>query len=368
VAGLRGRLQARLAAEAAVAWVVAGLVGLLAFLLLGWGLVAGLVWLVRDGGSLTPVDVLLPGLVGLLLVAGLIAGLLQRFLIARQQRQTTRAAYSALAAQLLVRMPLLLDLQPDERARLLTHAAFERVRAGSLVVRQGARADRFYLTLEGSADVRQRQPAASEQLVARLGLGDYFGELALLHGGRRAASVAAREALVLLSVDQAVFNTIVAPRFQARAAADRAVRGRAVLTQSALFQQLTPAEVDWLLTRLQTVSVHLSETIIRQGDPGDRFYLVVSGAVQVHSAQPGGSVVVARLGPGDHFGELALFFDTPRTATVVAEAETELLVLSREDFRQLFSSDIHQTQPLSAAGQACYRLATERLGQLAGLR
>jgi CRP-like cAMP-binding protein len=188
----------------------------------------------------------------------------------------------------------------------------------------------------------------------------------LLHRGRRTASVAARDTLVLLSIRRGAFDTIVAPRFEGRAAAERVVRGRAVLAQSVLFQQLTPAEVDWLLTRLQAVSVGVGvgETIVRQGEPGDRFYLVASGSLQVRSEQPGGSVVLANLGPGDHFGEIALFFDTPRTATVVTECETEFLALSREEFQQLFRAQTNATQPLSPASQACYRLATERLSRL----
>ncbi len=69
--------------------------------------------------------------------------------------------------------------------------------------------------------------------------------------------------------------------------------------------------------------------VIREGDPGDRFYILESGAVRVTR----GGVAVRRLdAPGDAFGEIALLRDVPRTATVGADEPTVLLVLGRDAF------------------------------------
>jgi MFS family permease len=68
--------------------------------------------------------------------------------------------------------------------------------------------------------------------------------------------------------------------------------------------------------------------VVRQGGRGDRFYVVVSGSLDVLVA----AAEVGRLGPGDSFGEIALLRDVPRTATVKARTDAVLLTLGREDF------------------------------------
>jgi tRNA threonylcarbamoyladenosine dehydratase len=76
--------------------------------------------------------------------------------------------------------------------------------------------------------------------------------------------------------------------------------------------------------------------IVRQGDPGDSFFVVVEGEVQVErEATPGATPdVVARLGPGDYFGELALITGEPRNATVVAASACRTLELGSSSFEQ----------------------------------
>jgi predicted MFS family arabinose efflux permease len=83
-----------------------------------------------------------------------------------------------------------------------------------------------------------------------------------------------------------------------------------------------------LALRLVPLELGAGVAVVRQGEPGDRFYVVDRGAlvVQAHGRE------IARLGPGDCFGEIALLHGTPRMATVTALEPVRLLCLGRDDF------------------------------------
>jgi CRP-like cAMP-binding protein len=84
-----------------------------------------------------------------------------------------------------------------------------------------------------------------------------------------------------------------------------------------------------------------AETIFHQGDPGDSLYIIEMGAVKIVLPSPEGeeAAIIATLGPGDFFGELALLDGAPHSATVVAIEPTEVLVLRRDVFEQLIDTD-----------------------------
>ncbi|HKO74773.1 MAG TPA: MFS transporter [Gaiellaceae bacterium] len=95
-----------------------------------------------------------------------------------------------------------------------------------------------------------------------------------------------------------------------------------------LFAPLPPATLEHLATNLVRVPAAAGSEITRQGDVGDRFYLVDGGELEVSSD----GQVVSALGPGDYFGEIALLRDVPRTATVTAKTDAALLALERDEF------------------------------------
>jgi MFS family permease len=104
--------------------------------------------------------------------------------------------------------------------------------------------------------------------------------------------------------------------------------GLLLLRQIPLFAPLEPKSLERVAQQLVRLDVPAGETVIREGDEGDRFYLVESGRVTAsHRGQ-----VLSTAGPGDPFGEIALLRDVPRTATVVADEPSVLLALERDDF------------------------------------
>lgn len=107
---------------------------------------------------------------------------------------------------------------------------------------------------------------------------------------------------------------------------------RRVLQQAYFLQSMTVRELDKFMSALRAIRVFKGYEIIRQGDPGDAFYLIATGVVSVWVDKKGKRVKVAELGPDKYFGEMALITNEPRTATVVAERLTELFVLEKSNF------------------------------------
>jgi MFS family permease len=102
----------------------------------------------------------------------------------------------------------------------------------------------------------------------------------------------------------------------------------AILDEVPMFAPLPVVAKEQLAQNLMAMEVHAGEAIIREGDMGDRFYVLARGHVAVSS----GGRRLGELGPGDSFGEIALLRDVPRTATVTAVDEVGLYSLDRAHF------------------------------------
>jgi len=101
-----------------------------------------------------------------------------------------------------------------------------------------------------------------------------------------------------------------------------------LLRLNPIFAALPPPTIEHLTAKLIPTAIEAGETVFRQGDPGDRYYIVQSGRCEIWIADE----KVAEVGPGEGFGEIALLRDVPRTATVKAVEATRLLALDRDDF------------------------------------
>jgi ATP-binding cassette subfamily B protein len=100
-------------------------------------------------------------------------------------------------------------------------------------------------------------------------------------------------------------------------------------------------------SRFVTEGVVEGRTVIHEGDPGDRFYIIVRGTAEVvKTAADGGEQRLAILQDGDHFGEIALLKNVPRTATVRTLAPTVFLTLQRGQFLELVEKAPHLRQAL----------------------
>jgi MFS family permease len=104
--------------------------------------------------------------------------------------------------------------------------------------------------------------------------------------------------------------------------------GLELLRAIPMFSPLGPAKLESLARELQRVTLPANDSVLREGEDSEHFFVIESGGVVV--TQDG--AVIREEGPGDYFGEIALLRDVPRTATVTTTGETVLLALSRAAF------------------------------------
>lgn len=124
---------------------------------------------------------------------------------------------------------------------------------------------------------------------------------------------------------------------------------RRVLAYSTLFRSLNQRELRRVLEVTELVTFSEGQVIVAEGDRGEQLYIVLSGNVEVERA----GAPVARLSPGEHFGEMALIREQPRSATARSLGDSELLVVHRKDFFQVLRSE--------------HRLAVKVLWQFTGV-
>lgn len=187
-------------------------------------------------------------------------------------------------------------------------------------------------------------------LLASIGIGSVLAPLAIHVLGVRPALVATGLVLPIVVV---VFSRALVSLDRPDPAIARRV---AVLRAHPIFQPLAEGTLEQLGRAVEPVEAVAGGELIRQGDQGDRIYVVVSGELAVEvDGQAGG-----RLGPGDVFGEIALLRDVPRTATVRAETAGELLTLGRDEFLSAVTG--HPTSAAEADIVVATRLAALRPG------
>jgi CRP-like cAMP-binding protein len=142
------------------------------------------------------------------------------------------------------------------------------------------------------------------------------------------AALDVRGALIVTGALLPILATLARRRLSALDAVPVPERELELLRGIDIFKPLPPPVLESLAHHLVPVRLEPGREVFRQGELGDRFYIVADGEVEIVTD----GRVVAATGPGDYFGEIALLRDVPRTATVRAKTDVELRALERDEF------------------------------------
>jgi cAMP-dependent protein kinase regulator len=212
----------------------------------------------------------------------------------------------------------------SEQVALVFAGMTERVvQAGEIIIKQGEEGDNFYIVEEGKylVDVDGKE-------VVQIGPGGSFGELALMYNAPRAATVKSLESGKLYAVDRLTFRRVIIDL-----AHEKRCKYMDFLKSLPLLACLSELEIGKIADALEEVEyTERDMTVIKQGDPGDSFYIILSGSAKVERD----GINVGTLNPGDYFGELALLKRQSRAASIIVKDEPlKCLRLGEVDFVRL---------------------------------
>lgn len=239
------------------------------------------------------------------------------------------------------RTPLLADLTGDELESFIDSLSLKTFAAGEHIYEYGVESDYLYMIGMGSVRLNIQLSSGGNRVFSRLSEGDFFGEHAFMsHTAHTDVAIAETE-VSLLMIDRGTFDTWVKKYARIKETVETFYRQRVldrVLAMTPIFENVPEDARMALAGKFNVRSFVAGDVVVQEGAPGDSFFLIRSGHVEVSTGDirnGGQQVALSVMGEGAFFGEVALLTDKPRTATVVAKGGLELMELTREDFNAI---------------------------------
>jgi CRP-like cAMP-binding protein len=237
----------------------------------------------------------------------------------------------------LPKIPLFSDLPSDAFIELFEQCPLLRFAQGQLVFEQGDEADALYVICGGRARVFHLDEGRRTDL-AVIEEGSFFGEMALLSEAPRSASVeAAVEDTQVLAIAGETLAQLSSKYPSVSSALKKFCRQRMlsnVMNTARLFAPFNRSDRRELVQQFRSREVQKGEVLIKQGQPSDGLYVVLSGELEVDAS----GTIIASLRVGQVFGEMSLLTRSPATATVRASRQTSVLRLPKPEFDRLILS------------------------------
>lgn len=247
-----------------------------------------------------------------------------------------------LAEYRLKSLPFLSNLGQEALMSITRRLALVEKHKGEFIVEEGQIPEALFIIESGQVHLHSSEEGGD---FSELGAGETFGELAVLTGKSHARSAQAATDAFLWALPLDQFEAMAEEHPDVRLTLSKIIRepllpqdqkrARDRLASMSLFAGLSE-DVLWAVAeRLLLRHVPLGELVFAEGAPGDAFYMIDSGQVEIVSEGHAERTVLARLGPDEFFGEMALLTGRPRSTTARTATHCNLWVLYRSDFDDL---------------------------------
>jgi CRP-like cAMP-binding protein len=237
-------------------------------------------------------------------------------------------------------VPLFSELPHEAFVELLERLKLRRVEAGEVILKEGDEGKSIYILATGVAQVVKAAASGPAIELAVLQDGAFFGEMALLNGSPRVASVIAMDDCDVLEITEEILRELTAKHPSVGQSLKKFYRQRLlqnVMAISPLFRAFDKPDRRSLVELFRVREAKKNEAILSEGQPADGLYVVMHGAALVQKKDPktGRAVPLAALKEGDVFGEMSLLTKKPVSASVIAKRNTLVLRLPKPVFDEL---------------------------------
>ena len=225
--------------------------------------------------------------------------------------------------------PLFRDTDEGILVSLIENMMYYILKPNETVFHQGEPGYNFFLIASGSVEV-----VSNHKRVAVLDRGRSFGELALLHGCGRNATVTTLTNVRLWGLGREIFQELIRKDNQ-----QQYFDNKEFLTNAPRLKALSPGQIEALLSSLVVQIFETNEKILSLGENSAEFYIIKSGAVNLfrHNKK------VITLGKGEYFGEQSIIRNKSRLASVIAKSKTALLCFTKDTLLKVFGQSLEMT-------------------------
>lgn len=234
--------------------------------------------------------------------------------------------------------------------KVLAHSELIRCRVGSRLITQGEMGRHLFVLLDGGLAVERSSFTDGRRPLTALRPVSIFGEMAIVEESERTADVIARENSTVLKIPATILRAAAGEsQFVGEIEAFcNAIIVNQFFTSAPMFRDLPEEAVHDISMRSSLRKLTTGEILIRQGEPGRSFFMILRGSVEV--SIDGQSI--KRIKQGGFVGEIAIIADIPRTATVRAHETTIVMEMAASSFWEVLSQNIELAMFIEAVGES----------------
>ncbi|MFQ5468307.1 MAG: cyclic nucleotide-binding domain-containing protein, partial [Kiloniellaceae bacterium] len=235
---------------------------------------------------------------------------------------------------ILPNIPIFSDLPPLVVREMMLEATIHRPAPSEVIFERNDYTNSFYAIVDGEVDIEVDPADPSRNVV--LGQGDFFGEIGLIAGRRRSATVRARTECILLEVPRRTMIKMVNSFDEVRRRFDRAAIARQIMTHIA--PNISAEDLAEVVQSASIRKFKRDEALFAEGHQADGVHLIRRGSVTVSRRIGGKETVLSYVAAGCYVGEMALLTDASRMATVRAAVATETVRIENDAFKRLLDN------------------------------